>query len=99
MTDEKYAIDSLSDWRKKTSASFFNQRETQPKPITPCARDFSRPLSKLQVIARNSDWFFALFAPVVICWRNYFWYWFFYSHLKTVLIIAVMILSTLRAVS
>ena len=27
---------------------------------------FSRALSKLQVIARNSDWFIALFAPVVI---------------------------------
>jgi len=27
---------------------------------------FSRPLSKLQIIARNSDWFIALFAPVVI---------------------------------
>ena len=29
-------------------------------------RDFSRALSKLQVIARNSDWFTARFAPVMI---------------------------------
>ena len=31
---------------------------------------FSRPLSKLQIIARNSDWFIALFAPVVIGRNN-----------------------------
>ena len=35
-------------------------------------RDFSRPLSKLQVIARNSDWFIALFAPNVIGRSDYF---------------------------
>ena len=86
---------------KKLALGFFNQLEAKPKPITPCASDFSRPLSKLQEIARNSDWFIALFAPVVIGWRNYFWYWFFDSHLKTVLIIAVMMLQqrTLWAVS
>ena len=34
--------------------------------------DFSHALSKSQVIARNSDWFIALFAPVVIGWSNNF---------------------------
>ena len=29
-------------------------------------RDFFRALSKLQVIATHSDWFIALFTPVVI---------------------------------
>ena len=33
---------------------------------------FSRALSKLQVIAGNSDWLIALFAPVVIGRSNYF---------------------------
>ena len=33
---------------------------------------FSRALSKLQVTARNSDWFIALFAPVVIGGSNCF---------------------------
>ena len=32
---------------------------------------FSRALSKLQEIARISDWFIALFAPVVIGRSNY----------------------------
>ena len=41
------------------------------KANRPCARDFSRALSKLQEIARNSDWFTALFAPVVIG-RSYY---------------------------
>ena len=38
--------------------------------------NFPGGLSKLQVIARNSDWFIVLFAPVVISHSNYFWYWF-----------------------
>ena len=41
------------------------------KPIVPCTRDFSRAFTKLQVIARNSDWFIALFAPSVIGRNNY----------------------------
>ena len=36
---------------------------------------------QLQVIARNSDWFITLFAPVVIGRSNYF----FDSHLKKVM--------------
>ena len=40
-------------------------------------RDFSRALSKLQLTARNSNWFIALFDPVVISRSNYFWYRFF----------------------
>ena len=43
----------------KDSRQFFNQWET--KPIAPCTSDFSRALSKLQVIPRNCDWFIALF--------------------------------------
>lgn len=35
-----------------------------------CVR-FSRALRKLEVIAKNSDWFIALFAPVVVGWSNY----------------------------
>ena len=31
-----------------------------------CTRDFSRALIKLVVIAKSSDWFIVLFAPVVI---------------------------------
>ena len=36
------------------------------------ARDFSRALSNLQVMSRNSDWFTALFTPVVIGRSYYF---------------------------
>ena len=35
-------------------------------------RDFSRASSELQVIARNCDWFMALFAPAVIGGSNCF---------------------------
>ena len=43
----------------------------------------NRPKSiVVQVIARNSDWFMALFAPVVIGRNNYFGIA-FDSHLKT----------------
>ena len=50
----------------KDLRQFFNQWEAKPKPIAPCTRDSSRALSELQIIARNCDWFIALFAPVVI---------------------------------
>ena len=50
-------------------------------------RDFSRALSKFQIIARNYDWFIALFAPVVIGRSNCFGFGFFDSHLKTALMI------------
>ena len=40
--------------------------------IVPCKHDFSWALSKLQVIARNSDLFIGLFAPVVVGRSNYF---------------------------
>ena len=48
----------------KESCQFFNQWEVQPKPIAPCMGDFSCALSKLHVIARNCDWFFALFRVI-----------------------------------
>jgi len=56
----------------KISRQFFIQREAKPKPNATCTRDLSRPLSKSQVIASISDWFIALFAPVVIGRSNYF---------------------------
>jgi len=52
----------------KIPRQLFNQLE---KPIAPFARDFSRALSKLQEIPRNSAWFTAVFAPVVIG-RSYY---------------------------
>ena len=65
---------------KEFRASF--PTNEKPKTIAPCTCDSSRALSELQVIARNSDWFIALFAPVVIGRRNYFG---FDGHLKTAL--------------
>ena len=56
----------------KDSRQFFSHWEAKPKPMAPCARDFSRALSKLQIIVRNCDWFIALFAPVVIGRSNCF---------------------------
>ena len=41
-----------------------------------------RDLSKLRVIARSSDWFIALFVPVVTGRNNYF-VLMLDSHLKT----------------
>ena len=54
----------------KISRQVFNRLED--KPIAPCTRDFSCALSKLQIIARNSDWFIALFALSVIGHSYYF---------------------------
>ena len=68
MTVESYYVivpATLSDWLKD-SRQFFSQWESKPKPIAPCTRDFSRASSDLQIIARNCDWFIALFVTVVI---------------------------------
>ena len=66
------AIATLSDWLKRLPPVFQPMRSAKPRPIAPCTRDFSRALSELQVIARNCDWFIALFAPVVIGRSNCF---------------------------
>ena len=50
-------IAKLTDWLKTVK---------KLKPIAACTHDFSRLLSTLQVIIRNSDWFIALFTSVVI---------------------------------
>ena len=63
--------------------SFFNQWEAKPKAIAPRTRYFSRALSKLQVISRNSDWFITLFSPIVIGRSNNFDVGFFDSREKT----------------
>ena len=64
------AIATPSDWLKNLAPVFQPMRGKTK--TTPWARDFSRLLSKLQVIARNSDWFIALFAPNVIGRSDYF---------------------------
>ena len=65
------AIAKLSGWLKRL-APVFQPMKRKPKPIAPCTRDFSRALSELQIIARNCDWFIALFVPVVIGRSNCF---------------------------
>ena len=56
-------ITTLSDWLKYLVPVF---QPIKPKPIAPCTCAFFRPLSKLKVIARNSELFVVPFAPVVI---------------------------------
>ena len=58
--------------------AIFPTSEKQIQNQSHLVRDFSRALSKLQVIVGNSDWFIALFAPVVIGRGNkILWYVFF----------------------
>ena len=55
------AIATLSDWLKNLALDFQPTR-SKNKTNRNCTRDFSLALSKLQVTARNSDWFIALSA-------------------------------------
>ena len=73
-----YTLATLGDWFK-----ILCQPEQKPKPITLSMHIlfFFHPLSKLQVIVRNSDWFMLLFASVVIGRREYS----LATHLKTTL--------------
>jgi len=45
------------------------EKQKQNQSHLNCTRGLSRALSKLQRFGRKSDWFMALFAPVVI-WRS-----------------------------
>ena len=66
------AIAMLRDWLKSLAPVFLAIGSKTKTNLTVNARFFSRALSKLQVMSRNSDWFIALFAPVVIDWSNHF---------------------------
>ena len=68
------AIAKLSDWLINLALpSVFQPIRGKTKSNgNLCARFFPLLEQKLQVIARNSDWFIALFAPVVIGRSNYF---------------------------
>ena len=57
------AIATLCDWLK-ISRQFLNQSSYEKQ-------NQNRALSKLQVIAGNSDWFIAPLAPAVIGRSNY----------------------------
>ena len=54
----------------KSLAAFFQPITSKTNRIL--ARDFFRALKKLEIIARNSDRFIVLFAPVVIGRSYYF---------------------------
>ena len=67
------AIATLSDWLKNIAPIFQSMRsKTKIKINRSLEARLSRASSKLQVIVRNSDWFIALFAPVVIGWSDYY---------------------------
>lgn len=65
------AIVMLSDWLKNLGR-VFQPIKSRPKSIVPCMHDFSCALSKLEVIAWNSDLFVTPIALVVIGQNNYF---------------------------
>ena len=55
----------------KNLASVLQPMRSKIKTNRTFTHDFSRALSKLQVIARYSNWFIVLFAPAVIGRSNY----------------------------
>ena len=69
------ATATFGDWLKNLAPAF-QLLISKPIPIAPCTYDCSRALSNsLQVIAKNSDWLIALFAPVVTGRSNRpYWY-------------------------
>ena len=76
------AVSSFSDWLKKYRVNFFNWWEATPKAMAPCTRNFfSRALSQLQVISRNSDclimlflcllWLIGVITLILIFWQSF----------------------------
>ena len=69
-SNKAIVVATLSDWLKNLAPVLQPMRSKTNRTLH--TRDFSRALSKLHVTAMNSDWFIALFAPVVIGLSNYF---------------------------
>ena len=66
------AIDTPIDWPKNLAPVFStNEEQNQKQSQLVSRRNFSCALSRLQVIARNSDWFIGCFASV-FDWPGYF---------------------------
>ena len=63
---------ALSDRLKNLAPVFQPMTEAKPKSIASCEPYFSRASGKLQLIARNSDGFIALFAPLWCVFRQSF---------------------------
>ena len=59
-------IATLSDWLKSFAPNYFSTKRSKTKTIHTLYTQFPHALNKLHVIATNSDWFIALFAPFVI---------------------------------
>ena len=70
-TDYAIAIATRSDWLKNV-APVFQPIRSRTKTNHTSTHDFSRPLSKLLVISRNSDRLIALFSPFVIGRSSHF---------------------------
>ena len=66
------AIATLIDWLKRVAPVFQPMRRKTKPNRTMKAWYFSRASSELQVIARNCDWFMAMFFRVVIGRSNCF---------------------------
>ena len=66
------AIAIFSDWLKNLAPVFQPTKKESQNQAHLVRAIFSLALSKLLLTARNSDWFIALFAPIVIVRSNYF---------------------------
>ena len=66
------AIATLSDWLKESLASFSTNEKQNQNQSHHVRVIFSRASRELQVIARNCNWFIALFVSVVIGRSNCF---------------------------
>ena len=66
-----FCITTLCDWLTELAPISQPMRCKKPKPIVSCSW-FSRAWRQFYVFALNSDWFIALFAPVLIGPSNYF---------------------------
>ena len=77
-------IATLGDWPKTRSSLFQPTRIKTKTKRTDLV--FPAPWNKLQLIARNCDWFIALFVLVGIGQSSYLGIVFFDSHFKTTLL-------------
>ena len=71
-TSNAITISTLSDWFKN-HASVFQPMRSDTKSNRTLYAPFSSSFEQVEGIARNSDWFMALFLPVIVIGRsNYF---------------------------
>ena len=83
-----FCVTTLSDWFKKLAPLSQPIRSKTKTAIVTRSHTFSRASCRLLVFSSSFDWFTGLSVSFVIGQSDYFWFWFYDTHLKTAIFLS-----------